>query len=405
MKFQNKNRLCFLAIAIIACSSSVLHAEDLTLEQLLLRIEQLEALVKAKIENDSPPKQSSKLLVEVTGDDAPVASSLVVFGAFRGSANNISDQAETTGDSGFQDGLSFRNNSSVLGIRGETSQGDYKAYFKYLIRSHNDAVFDSGSLQSLYFYAGVASPFGSVQAGTQNSPYKAPALEIDPFYDTSSAIRSGLFNNGDSGPIKNGDSGFDGSNVGMSLLSMGFTRNIIAYKSPTFFGFDVDASVMIDDTNADKHDYNLGFTYKNGPFRGGLQHLFLEQSQATAFSDGEGDATRIWGAFEQTLWSVAASYEAVSVDVGEDQDHTFLTGSYHVNNRLKLAASWGQSDTPGLPDAYRDGNGYSLGAFFKALPNFQVWSIYHNLDRNNGLDRSLVSLGAEYKFAWKHMQH
>lgn len=396
MKSKNKTGLLSWVVTVLVYVSPALHAEELTLEELLLRIEQLEALVRAKIGSDNLPKQLSKSPASATGNDAAVSANLAVFGKFRGSINQI-DDAETAGDTGFQNGLTFRNNSSVLGIQGETSKGDYRAYFKYLIRSHNDAVFAGGALQSLYFYTGVAGPFGRVQVGTQNHPYKAPALEIDPFYDTSSSIRNGLSDSG--------DSGFDGSNLGMSLLSMGFTRNVIAYKSPTLLGFEMDAATVIDDTNANKHDYNLGFTYTNGPLRGGVQHLFLGQNRVTAFSDGEGDATRIWGELGQAPWSVAVSYEEVAVDMGDDQEHLFLAGTYAVNDRLKLAASWGQSDTPALLDAYRDGSGYSLGAFFEALPNFQVWSIYHYLDRDNGLDRSLVSLGAEYKFAWKHSLH
>ncbi|MFQ5561438.1 MAG: porin, partial [Nitrospinota bacterium] len=283
-----------------------------------------------------------------------------------------------------QDGLSIRNNASVLGFKGEMKRNGLTAFYKHLLRSHNDEIFAPGSLQTLYYYAGFKGRFGSLKGGTLSTPYKLPALSIDPFYDTSAGAR-----------------GFDGASFGLSQLSMGFTKNAIAIKSPALMGVSVDVAIIIDDTNADKHDYNAGFRFKSGAFSAGLQHLSLQSSKAVAKSTGEGDATRFWFSYSTKKWSLAGSGEKIFIKGGNNEEHYFLAGTITPVPDLKLAATLGKSnvlDTPVL-----DGKGSSVGFFYTLVPKFQIFGLFSKLFRDSGLEeREVFSLGMILNFGLSH---
>lgn len=337
-------------------------------------------------------KQQAKLLVptKLVSDHDSLSASMLLFGNFRGSVNSVDDdEAGST-----QDGASFRNNGSVLGFKGDVRVAGIKAFYKHLLRSHNDATFSSGSLQSLYYYAGLEGRFGNFKTGIISTPYKLPALEIDPFYDTAAAARTAESNNG----------GFDGSGFGLSLLSMGFTKNALAYQSPGMGGFKFDAAIYVDDDNNDRHDYNLGVVYKRKQFKIGLQHLIMDKAKVVAFSSGRGNASRLWTYYKAKKWSLGASYEDVNINVGKDQEHYFISGTYYLNDRLQLAASAGHSDNPDPANNFRDGDGYTIGSYYEILPNFKVYGLFSEVNRDkSGLDdRQVYSMGLIYNFAWKH---
>jgi hypothetical protein len=315
---------------------------------------------------------------------AETQDELFIFGNFRGSFNLIDDpicvgncNTETNND---HDGVSFRNNASALGLRGSMTQDGVTGYFKYILRAHNDEIFNSGNAQTIIYTAGFKGAFGDVSYGVGSTPYKMSAMTLDPFWDTSASAR-----------------GFDGPSIGLSDLVWGFSKNMLLWNSHELFeNITIDAGIIVDDTNEDLHDYNIGARYSNDALSFGAQYVQLEESKAIAKSPGKGNASLVWANYEQNDWSVSASYEDISQDFREDQSHFFIASKVQLSKKTRLAVSYGQADIK--DDVALDGKGGNIGVFYDILPNTEIYVLYSDISRDQTDDSSLVSVGVSHNF-------
>lgn len=317
--------------------------------------------------------------------------SLVLFGNFRGSLNIIDDPrcgAAYCEEQDDHDGISFRNNASILGLRGSRAHEDKTAYFKYILRAHNDEIFGRGALSTIIYQVGAKGFWGDISIGVGSTPYKATGMALDPFWDTSASAR-----------------GFDGPSVGFSDLTWGFTKNLIQWNSAQLWGsLNISAAVVVDDSNANAHDMNIGAKKRVGPVDLGLQFLRMSSSHPTAKSLRAGSAVRVWS---QWLLSepltLGASLERVAYEREASnaadplQLHYALTLTYkHGVNRWALAL--GHSSAEEQP--YLHGSGGSVGWFHQFMPGVELHVLTSYIQRTDREEaRRISALGVTYNYA------
>jgi hypothetical protein len=318
---------------------------------------------------------------------AKTTSELALFGDFRGSFNAIDDPICagkcTDNTNTDQDGLSFRNNASIIALRGSVTQNDLTGYFKYIMRAHNDETFDDGSTSTIIYTAGFRGGIGDISYGIGSTPFKVSGMKLDPFWDTSGSAR-----------------GFDGPSIGLSNLTWGFSKNMLQWNSYKIFDHvKLEAAIIVDDTNANKHDLNMGASYSNNGIIFGVQYIQLEASKATAKSPGAGYGSRLWGGYKQELWDVSFSAEDITLDDREDQRHYFVSSNIHLSKKMKLALSYGISDI--VDDIALDGSGGSVGIFYDILPKTNIYALFNKISRNQSEDRRVFSIGVVHRFGGK----
>ncbi len=329
------------------------------------------------------------------------AKSAQLFGNFRGSINHIDDSlcgalngntnCQTENSEGY-DGTSFQNNASVLGIKAEYRHNDLEAFATYILRAQNDGTFSRGGLTTIIYQAGVRGTFGEVSVGVGSTPYKKSGQELDPFWDTSASAR-----------------GFDGPVIGLSDLTWGFSENLLQWNSAKLFDrLALDAAIVLDDSNADQHDYNLGARFMIKNYQLGAQYLTLSEQHPTAKSLAKGDALRLWGKWQSDSLSLTLSLEKLDYrdsdnqpETNPTQNHWMLALEHTGLSDHRFSFSLGRSDTQ--EQHYLNGQGASVGWFYTLMPQVEVYTLASYVDRDQTTpNRQVLALGINYSFSLKN---
>jgi hypothetical protein len=300
-----------------------------------------------------------------------------IYGNFRGSLN--------MGDFGNDGSAEFVNNASRVGIKGATKKNEsgLQGIYHLQMGANNDA--GGSALTSRFYFAGLKGSFGKVIYGRLSTPYKMVGVKQDPFYDTSAGSAN------------------SGSNFGYSGLNNGFTNNTTAYYSPKFAGgFTFNATVSIDDTAEDDHDFGIGAQYATKMFKVGVSHLQLDDTPVIATNDGAENATRFYGSVFLDQITISASYELIDFATNSDSTSFYhINGSYQLNPQTKLAASYGKVSEGVSSNVFNaTGDGYTLGAFYDVLPDTTLTLMYTAVDYDDAAvtDRDGLVFGVIQKF-------
>lgn len=266
---------------------------------------------------------------------------------------------------------------------------------------------DKAGIESIrQFYVGVDTAFGQFVAGKKSSEYRLTGEALDPFYDTSV---TGF----------NGREAREGASYGLSNLTNGYSRNMVAYTSPALMGgLRLNGGVFVGTKDApnDEMDYTAGAEYSMPAFgeghqlSAGLQYLKIENPASfaagiparnglvtVAGSPGLSDNYRVHGMYTAPRFSLGASFEHIDVETeSEARGYLFLSGTYSVTTATVLAASYGRLDfSAGSPAL--SGDGYSLGVFHKLCDNLSAYLAARQVSLDAG-DTTTAALGFTYNF-------
>lgn len=304
-------------------------------------------------------------------------TSNTLYGDFRYSLNYV----DTTTDS-----LSTDDNATRMGLKGSLSgEGDLQAFYHLQYSANVDGNDDGNAFNKRFFLAGLKGDFGKVVYGRTSTAYKMAGLKLDPFYDTSAGA------------------GFGGANYGLSPLTNSWTDDTLAYTSPKLGGSIVlNGAIYIDDTQQDEHDYNVGATFSSDAITAGVQVASIGDTGVIANSTVVGvdsTAIRAHASFTAGPLKLGLSAEQIDVDgAADEQQYLYLSATYQANDALRFAASFGQVEDAGAAD----GDGFTVGAFYKLLKKTEVYALASSVDMDNGSERQTISFGISQKFSISH---
>jgi len=285
--------------------------------------------------------------------------------------------------------------------------------------TNGNATSVSGALGQRDIHVGLKSSWGSLAAGSFNSPYKtAGGVKWDPWAASHlQARRAGGMSGG---------AGIGGHN--------GFIRNAIYYTSPSVNGFQAQFSISPDETNAGAengpdgdNDYSIALQYKNGPWHAIFAHnRNNNDSNAVAGATEDETLTKVGLRWKSGALTIAGQYEVISdadraasgntpggggtaeayhagtVGAGQnDADILWLNGQYKAGNNI-FTVSYGQTDVDGAganPDA--DYDMWTVGVIHKFSKQTRIFGGYTQTDGdNNGNadDRDAFSVGIRKDF-------
>jgi len=302
-------------------------------------------------------------------------SNVDVYGSINLSVENV--------DNGVDDwNRMVTNNNSFLGFKGsEDLGGGLKAVWQIEanielsangVTSSANTGTDGNIFGTRNTYIGLAGGFGTVLAGTHDTPYKLSTGSLDPFVGTLGDY-NGIF-------------GSAGATANSNLFDLR-TGNTIAYVSPNFSGFDFKAAYVmgleaVEATGSDASSaYSLSGTYANGP-------LFLTAAYEKHNSVGTvlciaGATCLGQGTLDRDAWKIGAGYKIGNFKLGavyESMDGDGTLGAI-------------EHDTWGLNGAY------TMGAMtFKAS--------YATADDLNGVVNTgadMWAVGADYALSKRTM--
>ena len=301
----------------------------------------------------------------MAGPDTPT-----IYGNFRASAN--------TGDlNAAGNDLDIVNNASRLGIKGNV--GINESGLTGIYNLQMGVNWDGGGAEALskrFYFAGVKGKFGKVIIGRLSTPYKMAGVKQDPFYDTSAGPANG------------------GSNYGYSGLNNGFTDNSIAYYSPKIAGaFVAHALVSIDGNASDDHDIGFGVEYAKDGYKFGVAHENLGATPIIAANGGAKNATRAYGSAKFGDFGLNASFEQLNFNAGGDGTFAHVNGTYKLNDKFKLSASYGIVDGAGTGSRNKAGDSVNAGVFYNILKKSQVSIMYTTVDYDDNTSRKGVAVG------------
>ncbi|MBL4585018.1 MAG: porin [Pseudomonadales bacterium] len=301
-----------------------------------------------------------------------LAGSNTLYGDFRYSLNGIDAGA------GAGSVLSGQSNASRVGLKGTTDKEEGISAFYHLQAGASIDTDGAGdAITQRFFFAGVKGGFGKIVYGRTSTPYKMAGLKLDPFYDTSAGA------------------GLGGATYGLSGLTNAWTDNSLAY-SKKLGKISINGSMYLDDSAADKHDMNLGVTVTQGSLVAGVQYLDVGAAGVIAKSTANSSAIRFHAKYGAGPWSVGGSIESIDPSAGSKQSYLYLSGTYMLSDKTKVAASYGSVDDVSTAV---DGDGINLGIFHQVLKKTNVYALYS--DVSAGTDRSTIAVGVSHKFAVK----
>lgn len=309
------------------------------------------------------------------------------------------------------------NNSSRLGVRGEEDLGGgLSAIYQY---EFGVDMTEGGNLNSNRpKWVGLKGGFGSVTAGTQWTPYYN-VIGIGDIFNSSKVFD---------------DDTYLGNTFGLRM------DNSVIYTTPNFSGFSAQAMLVFNgscspsdpttpadlcktsDTNKlpgnlsdDLDMWNIGVSYKNGPFFVGGTYMGLEGSEFSDFVTKptyDGDQ---WGlAFGYNSGPIAVTLAYENGDVNTlyfgKSENIYLTGQYTFGPNV-IRASYGfvspeddripvvVNNVPGVI-VQDEINNWALGYQYNFSKRTRVWVEWMDRDVDSSLvgDKQTISIGTRHDF-------
>jgi len=302
------------------------------------------------------------------------------------------------------------NNSSRLGVRGqEDLGGGLAAIYQY---EFGVDVTEGGNLNSNRpKWVGLQGGFGAITAGTQWTPYYN-VIGVGDIFNSSRAFS---------------DYTYLGNAVGLRM------DNSVIYTTPNLSGFSAQAMLVMNGscepsdpvrpnqlcngittdpatTNllpqnlSDNIDmWNIGLSYKNGPFFAGATYMALEgpEFRQATIPSSDGDQWGLAFGYNSGPFAITFAYEDGDLNrlFEDDVQNYYLTGQYSFGPNV-IRAAYGYVD----PDSDKKGDdnidNYILGYQYNFSKRTRVWLEYigRTSDDVTFGDGNTLSIGTRVDF-------
>jgi predicted porin len=285
------------------------------------------------------------------------------------------------------------NNNSFLGFKGsEDLGGGLKAVWQLETNVNFDSTqSNAGDAGNIYgtrnTFIGLAGGWGTVLAGTHDTPYKLSTGPLDIFVGTLGDY-NGVFGNAAGNP---------------SAIFDLRTGNTIAYVSPKFGGFDFKAAYVMgleapEPAGQDGSDaYSLAGTYANGPLFLTAAYEKHNSVGTTACNVGalclgsgtaDRDAWKIGAGFTMGNFKFGGIYESIDGDTGTAVSHdswglnaAYAMGAFTL--KASYAAAGEIDNAAGVEVNNSSADMWALGADYALSKRTVVQMTYAMMDNDS----------------------
>jgi predicted porin len=281
------------------------------------------------------------------------ADPLTVYGKI-----NVSAQNSDEGAGSFSE---LKSNASRFGVKGDYAL-DGELTLVYQLEWEVDVTDEPNekNLKGRDQFIGIKGSFGTIKAGRNDTALKLSQGKTDLFNDYEADIKT---------------------------LWKGENRmnNSLAYISPSYQGFAVLVSHIMEDTPTGKDGQSFALLY-------GDESLKESQLFASVALDSEVngyDATRFTGQVKVAGFKVGAGLvQQEAVSNGKKEDGWLANLAYPLD-KYELKAQY---------QTLEDHNGFSLGTDYKIGKDTKLFAWYTSFDFENKVDSDYLAIGIEHKF-------
>ncbi|MBI3773777.1 MAG: porin [Gammaproteobacteria bacterium] len=328
---------------------------------------------------------------------APMMAQAAVetYGQARVSVGYISDDNPTT--TAEDSKMAVSSHASRLGFRGNDDLGGgLKAVWQ--IERGVDFTDNSATLSVRNTFVGLAGGFGTVIAGTHDTPYKIATAKLDPFADTYADYNAVI------------DATMDAR-----------APNVIAYISPDWSGFTLAAAYVADagvtgngadnlpDGTKDNTNsaVSLAGMYTNGPLYVSLAYQTIDNAAGLAANGEALNGTKLGVGYSIAGFDLGLVYEnksqdadAVNATAKIDQSNVYISAAYGVTANTKVKLAVGQKDET---DSGNNNGGtfFALGASTNMSANTEAYVLYTQMGNDNGATAANGLVGVSSGFSDK----
>lgn len=294
------------------------------------------------------------LLAMLTTAALPLqADPLTVYGKI-----NVSAQSSDEGAGSFSE---LKSNASRFGIKGDYAL-DGELTLVYQLEWEVDLTDEANekNIKGRDQFIGLKGSFGTIKAGRNDTALKLSQGKIDLFGDYEADIKT---------------------------LWKGENRmnNSLAYISPSFQGFSLLVSHIMEDTPEGKDGQSFALLYGDDS----LKESKLFASIAMDNEVNGYDATRFTGQVKVGGFKLGAGLQQQEAVLnGKKEDGWLANVAYPIDN-YELKAQF---------QTLEEHEGFSLGTDYKIGKDTKLFAWYTSFDFDNKVDSDYVAIGIEHKF-------
>ena len=271
---------------------------------------------------------------------------------------NVTAQQSDEGEGSFGE---LKSNASRFGIKGDYALEDGLTLVYQLEWEVDPAdEADEKNIKSRNQFIGLTGAFGTVTAGRHDTALKMSQGKVDLFGDYEADIKA---------------------------LWKGENRmsNSIAYSSPSFQGFKLLLTHVMEDTATAKNAQSYAIVYGDDSLKEGNWYAAVAMD-----NEMKGyDATRATVQFKLADFKIGGMVQ---------QQKAVATGEKFDGYMANLSYTIGKYELKTQYQTLEDDNGISVGADYSLGKNTKIFGWYSSFDFDTKVDSDYVAVGLEHKF-------
>ncbi len=298
-------------------------------------------------------KKTLLVAMFMTAASSLQADPLTVYGKI-----NVSAQNSDEGAGSFSE---LKSNASRFGVKGDYAL-DGGLSLVYQLEWEVDVTDEANekNIKGRDQFVGLKGSFGTIKAGRNDTALKLSQGKIDLFGDYEADIKT---------------------------LWKGENRmsNSLAYISPSFRGFSLLVSHIMEDTPTGKDGQSIALLYGDD----GLKESALFASIALDNDVNGYDAVRFISQVKVSGFKVGGGLQQQEAIITGKKEDGWLANVAYPIDKYELKAQY---------QTLEDHQGYSLGADYKIGKETKLFAWFTSFDFDNKVDSDYLAIGIEHKF-------
>jgi predicted porin len=281
------------------------------------------------------------------------ADPLTVYGKI-----NVTAQQSDEGEGSFSE---LKSNASRFGLKGDYAlDGELTLVYQLEWEVDPSDEANEKNIKARDQFIGIKGSFGTIKAGRNDTALKLSQGKMDLFNDYEADIKT---------------------------LWKGENRmsNSLAYISPSFSGFSVQVSHIMEDSAKGQDGQSVALMYGDDALKDST--IFASIAMDNDISGY--DTSRAFVQTKVARFKLGAGVQQQEAMTGGKKEDGWLANLAYPLDKYELKAQY---------QTLEEHDGYSLGADYKLGKDTKLFAWYSSFDFDNKADSDYVAIGLEHKF-------